>query len=127
MINVLSMSTSPISSVSISFVIAPGRKIIGGVTVISRMVDSTPISTAPPSKIISILPLKSSSTCSAFVGLGRPEVFALGAAIYPPPASIKALAISSLGIRTATVSRPPVVSYGTSSVFWKIIVSGPGQ
>ena len=41
--------------------------------------------------------------------LGLPDVFALGAETYPPPARIKDLAISSTGIRTATVSSPPVV------------------
>lgn len=34
----------------------------------------------PLTMIISIFPFKSSATCSAFVGLGRPDVFALGAA-----------------------------------------------
>ena len=52
-------------------VIAPGLKIIGGETVISRIVDSSPISTLPPSMIISIFPFRSSHTCSAVVGLGR--------------------------------------------------------
>ena len=76
---------------------------------------------------MSIFPLKSSLTCSAVVGLGRPEVFALGADTNPPPARINSLAIGSLGILTATVSNPPVVPYGTISVFSNIIVSGPGQ
>ena len=126
-ISATSSATSPIKSSSISFVTAPGLRIIGGVTVISKIVDSTPISTSPPSTIISILPSISSFTCSAAVGLGRPDVFALGAAMYPPPASMTALAISWLGILTATVFRPPVVPYGTFSFFSKIIVSGPGQ
>ena len=126
-IKVSSTATSPITSLNISFVIAPGLRIIGGVTVISRIVDSTPISTLPPSRIISILPLKSSATCCAVVGLGLPDVLALGADTYPPPARISSRAISSSGIRTATVSRPPVVPSGTFSFLLKIIVSGPGQ
>ena len=85
---VSSTLTSPISSSNISAVIAPGRRIIGGVTVISRIVDSSPISTAPPSRIMSIFPSRSSATCSAVVGLGRPEVFALGADTNPPAARI---------------------------------------
>lgn len=42
----------------------------------------------------SILPDKSSATCSASVGLGRPERFALGAAIGQPDASIRRSAVS---------------------------------
>ena len=124
---VSSTLTTPITSSSISAVIAPGLKIIGGETVISRIVDSSPISTLPPSMIISIFPFRSSHTCSAVVGLGRPDVLALGADTYPPAARISFLAIRSLGILTATVSRPPVVPYGTRELFSKIIVKGPGQ
>ena len=76
----------------------------------STIVDSTPIPTSPPSIIISIRPSISSITCSAFVGLGLPDVFALGAAIGSLDSSISLLAILLLGIRTATVSSPPVVS-----------------
>ena len=39
----------------------------------------------------------SSITCSAFVGLGRPDVLALGAAMKPPPAKISAFATLLLG------------------------------
>ena len=55
------------------------------------------------------VPSRSTRTCSAVVGLGRPDVFALGAETNPPAARINAAAIGSLGIRTATVSNPPVV------------------
>ena len=77
--------------------------------------------------IISMASPKSSSTCCAVVGLGRPEVFALGAATYPPACKISSAAMGSLGKRTATLLRPPVVSNGTRSDFSKIIVRGPGQ
>ncbi len=36
-------------------------------------------------------------------------------ATYPPPCRISSRAISSEGIRTATVDSPPVVPYGTHS------------
>ena len=61
------------------------------------------------------------------VGLGRPEVLALGAATGVPASSISLLATGSDGIRTATVSSPPVVPFGTLPLFGKISVSGPGQ
>ena len=122
-----SISTWPTVSRSISMVIAPGRRSVGISPDTSTIVDSTPIPTAPPSMIISIFPSMSSMTCSAFVGLGLPDVLALGADTYPPPARISSRAISSSGIRTATVSRPPVVPSGTFSFLLKIIVSGPGQ
>ena len=77
--------------------------------------------------MISILPSISSITYFATVGLGLPERFALGAAIYPPLASISALAILFEGILTATVSKPPVVSFGTTSFLLNIMVKGPGQ
>ena len=72
-------------------------------------------------------PSMSSRTCSARVGLGRPEALAEGAAIYPPAARISAAATGWLGMRTATVISPPLVSAGTSAVFLKTIVSGPGH
>ena len=52
---------------------------------------------------------------------------ALGAAIYRLEAFINIEAIGSEGIRIPTVSKPPVISYGTMSLFFKIIVKGPGQ
>ena len=86
-----------------------GRSSMGTSPVTSTMVDSTPMPTGPPSRIISIFPLMSSHTWSAVVGLGRPEVLALGAATGTPARAIRRLATGSLGIRTATVSKPPVV------------------
>ena len=52
----------------------------------------------------------STLTYFATVGLGLPEVLALGAAIYPPLYLISFCAAGCEGIRIATVSRPPVVS-----------------
>ena len=80
-------------SFTISYVINPGLKIIGGLTVTSMIVDSSPIPTIPPSIIISIRPSMSSITCSPKVGLGFPERLALGAAILTPAALISACAI----------------------------------
>ena len=77
--------------------------------------------------IISIRPFISSITWLALVGLGRPERFALGAAIGILHSCNNALATKWDGIRIATVSRPPVVSYGILSAFGKIMVNGPGQ
>ena len=77
--------------------------------------------------IISILPSRSSITCSAFVVLGLPDALALGAAIGIPASFISLLAIGCDGIRIATVSSPPVVSFGTLSDLKSIMVSGPGQ
>ena len=71
----------PIACLIISSVIYPGLKITGFSSVKSTIVDSRPISAAPPSIIISTLPSKSSATYFASVGLGRPERFALGAAM----------------------------------------------
>ena len=110
-----------------SFVIHPGLRITGTISVKSMIVDSTPTITAPPSKIIGIFPWRSSMTCSAFVGLGRPDVFALGAAIGTPDLLISSNATGWSGIRIATVSSPPVTQSGTWSAFCKITVIGPGQ
>ena len=51
----------------------------------------------------------------------------LGAAIYVPEAAMTARAMGWDGMRTATVSSPPVVLSGTASPLLKIMVSGPGQ
>ena len=66
-------------------------------------------------------------TCSPLVGLGFPEILALGAAIYTPEVLINCAATGWLGIRMATVPSPPVMDFGTQSLFFKIMVSGPGQ
>ncbi len=75
----------------------------------------------------SIFPFISSITCFAFVGLGKPLVFALGAAIGVPAALISARAVSFCGIRTATVSSPPLTVLPILSLFGRMIVSGAGK
>ena len=55
--------------------------------------DSTPTLQEPQSIINGIFPCKSLKTCSAFVGLGREDKFALGAAKGIPNAFINANAI----------------------------------
>ena len=55
-------------------------------------VDSTPTWHSPPSTMADILPLMSSITCFAVVGLGLPDRFAEGAARGHPLAFIIALA-----------------------------------
>ena len=119
--------TSPTKGSIISFVMAPGRRIIGGVIETSTMVDSSPHSAAPPSRIMSIFPSRSKATWDALVGLGLPDALALGAAMGRPAARISAMATGCEGKRTATVSSPPVTESGTISVFGKIMVNGPGQ
>ena len=71
----------------------PGRSTIGVSSVRSMMVDSIPMPTGPPSIIMAILPLRSSATCAASVGLGLPDVLALGAAIRQPLLLIRSSAI----------------------------------
>jgi peptide chain release factor 1 len=61
------------------------------------------------------------------IGLGLPEILALGAAIGQPALFISSKAIGLSGIRMATVFSPPVVMSGTLAFFGKTIVSGPGQ
>ena len=91
------------------------------------MVLSTPTVQGPPSTMPSILPSMSSIMCPAVVGLGRPEVLPLGAAIGTPAASMMASVTGWSGQRTPTVSSPPVVRRGTMSRRDRIMVSGPGQ
>ena len=90
-------------------------------------VDSSPTAQSPPSTIASTRPIRSSQTCSKAEGLGRPERFADGAASGTPAARMIARAAGCDGMRTATVSSPPVVSFGTIADFFMMIVSGPGQ
>ena len=91
------------------------------------MVDSTPTTQGPPSTTPSILPSMSSMTSAALVQLGRPERLALGAATGTPASRRMAKVTGWLGQRTATVSSPAVVASGTSSLRFKMMVSGPGQ
>ena len=57
----------------------------------------------------------SSIMWAAVVGLGRPEVLPLGAAMGTPAARMMARVTGWSGQRTPTVSRPPVVCRGTMS------------
>ena len=75
----------------------------------------------------SIFPSKSSMTCCASVGLGFPEIFALGAAIGHPERRTSSRQEAPRGIRIPTVSRPPVVTFGMISFAGTIMVIGPGQ
>ena len=72
-------------------------------------------------------PPRSASTCSARVGLGRPDRLADGAATGTPAFWMSIRAVRSAGMRTATVSSPPVTSSGTISLRCAISVKGPGQ
>jgi hypothetical protein len=84
------------SSIS-SFVTPPGLRRSGRSPAKLMIVDSTPTSVDPPSRIRSIFPSRSARTCCALVGLGRPEILALGAARGAPLALIKSRAILLLG------------------------------
>ncbi len=61
------------------------------------------------------------------MGEGRPLVLAEGAAMVRPLTRIRAFATGWEGKRTATVSRPPVVSWGMSPEEFTMMVRGPGQ
>ena len=90
-------------------------------------VDSTPTSALPDTTTASILPSRSSSTCSAVVGLGDPERFADGAASGRPLRFIISCATLFDGILTATVSSPALTAAGMRSPLGRTIVNGPGQ
>ena len=59
------------TSLSISSVTAPGRRMAGGSVQRVRTVDSTPIVQLPPSMIASTRPVRSWIQCPAQVGLGQ--------------------------------------------------------
>ena len=122
-----STSTSPSTFRSWESVTPPGRRRRGtGVAKVST-VDSTPPSQSPPSKRASTRPVRSSCTWWKVVGLGRPDRLAEGAARGTSAASMTARAVGWEGQRTATVSRPPLVSRGMRSDLGRMMVSGPGQ
>ena len=110
-----------------SAVMIPGLSIVGTSPVISTTVDSIPTLQSSPSMMASMRPSMSAMTSLALVGLGLPEMLALGAAIGVSDIVIRSSAALLSGILTATVSRPPVVLSGTSGFFFTTIVSGPGQ
>ena len=125
LISPLKAFTSPKTSHNISAVIAPGLRIVGVSVVRSRTVDSMPKEQSPPSSIYLIFPFKSLYTCCAVVGETCFETLAEGAA-SGAESSISLLAILCSGILTATVPPPAVTASGTSLLFFKTSVRGPG-
>ena len=115
------------ASISCSRVTYPGRRSTGVSSANEIMVDSTPTEHGPPSIIASTLPIRSCTQCSKVVGLGLPERFADGAARGKPDFSIIFCATGCDGKRTATVGRFALVTSGILSLFFIIMVKGPGQ
>ena len=72
--------TSPKMLSSCSSVTPPGLRSTGISVARVITVDSTPTSQSPPLQMASALPVMSASTWSKLVGLGKPEIFAEGAA-----------------------------------------------
>ena len=105
----------------------PGRRTTGASPVKSKTVDSIPTRQFLPDKMTGSLPSMSSATCKADVGLGRPDLFAEGAARGTPHARIKPRASRLAGILTATVSSPAVTLGGSESRFLSTSVKLSGQ
>ena len=107
----------------------PGRRSRAPPLVSARIVDSTPTSHGPASTTAAIRPDSPATTCSALVGLTRPEGFAEGAATGPPNARRSSRATGWAGKRIATVGKSAVTNgdkpVGSRSGRTK--VSGPGQ
>lgn len=74
-----------------------------------------------------IFPYKSSITCYEVVGLGLPDVLALGAARGNSSLSRTYKAILWSGILNTTEGRPPVTESGTILDFGNRSEIGPGQ
>ena len=104
----------------------PGLRSFLGAEVIITIVDSTPHAQLPPSRTKSILSPSIDATCSAVVGLTYPNGLADGAAMGFE-ALIRLRITGCEGILTATVSIPAVTMSGIAGVFFRTIVSGPGQ
>ena len=119
----------PTISANISRVTAPGRSKTGLDPEKSTTVDSIPTVHGPPSSIISTRPPSSLMTCSAWVGLIRPERLALGAAIGRAARANRSCARGCPGTRSAMLSNPAEVSQaiGQSVARLTTILSGPGQ
>jgi len=109
----------------------PGRSSAGCDRLRSTIVDSIPISAEPPSRIQGTDSPRSARTCSAAVGLTRPNRLAEGAATPLPPsaskASSKACATGCEGQRKPIESWPPQAYDGASAKRGRIRVRGPGQ
>ena len=120
---------SPKAAAMASREIAPGRSRRMVPPRQAMIVDSSPSGEGPSSRIQSTRPCRSAATCSARVGLTRPDRFADGATSGSPTASISARAILWEGARRATVSSPARASrlIRQDAETWATIVSGPGQ
>ena len=84
------------------------------------------MSVGPASRMRSTRPSRSASTCSAVVGLGRENRFALGAAIGTPAISTRARATRWTGTRIATFGSPAVTMSGMVGRFGRISVKRAG-
>ena len=93
---------SPSTASIVSTVTAPGRSRTGCVPRASITVDSSPCAVAPPSRIMATSSPKSAATCTACVGLMRPERLAEGAASGRCVAANSARAIGWSGTRRAS-------------------------
>ena len=99
------------------------------------IVDSTPTSQTPPSKIMSSFPVgltpKSSKTCRAQVGEICPNVLQLGAVRplkFGPEKRFKSSRVHGCeGQRRATESWSPVTKLPQRADFFNTSVKGPGQ
>ena len=95
----------------------PGRNTTGDREVTSTTVDSIPIGYSPERSMTSTFPESSPTRCRGEVRLGLPEMLALGAATGTLASRISLRATEWLGTLNATVSRPTVVTFGTSGLF----------
>ena len=93
------------------------------------MVDSMPTDVGPPSRIRSIRPRRSLSTCAAVVGETWPERLADGATTGLPSARRRPRATGWSGTRMAMLSSPAVARSATGQFgrLFSTSVSGPGQ
>ena len=94
----------------------------------TRWSNSSPTAHGPASSTSATLSPSCSMTCSARVGLSRPERLAEGAASAPPKAAITSCA-GPRGARSAIVASPAVASgwTGASGASGTTSDSGPGQ
>ena len=125
----VAVAIGPITAAIASFVMLPGLKSTGRLVVKSTTVDSSPNAQGPPSRIRVSSGPNSSSTCKAVVGLMRPNLLALGAAIGQSVLDKSFRARLWLGTRIARVSRPALAKKETlhPDRRGKTSVRGPGQ
>ena len=103
--------------------VPPWRRIRTGSSVASTTVDETPPGHVPPSRSPSMRPPSCSTTWAAVMQSSPPEILALVTASSPPACRIMSRAISSDGMRTATVRG----SSGSVFHLRRTIVRAPGQ